>query len=245
MGRVWHIAAALAVLLPPPLAAGQALTPLADRVHEPMLPTGISYGDVELFGQRVYLFPADDATEVIHLVGDFELHLGHRRYLSAHEAVVWMTPRTYRDQPYRHFEVFLWRQAQVEESAGTVTSGPVLYVVLNSFGQVSVGADDTTTASSSESPVYLEAVRVRQRLAAALDEDVEAQPPVRVFDPEAAPRRDQPTVRPALYIGPSDKHWGEIAGRPVLTAIGNVYLFQGAPDGGDSLELRAEALERP
>ncbi|MCP4246120.1 MAG: LPS-assembly protein LptD [bacterium] len=241
MGRTWQIAAALAACLCPGWAAGQSLTPLADQVHDPMLPTGISRGDVEFFGQRVYVYPAEDGTEVIHVVGDFELHLGHRRYLSANEAVAWMTPRTYGDQPYRHFEVYLWRRAQVEESAGTVTSGPVLYVVLNSFGQVSIGADDTTTASSSESPVYTEAVRVRQRLAQALDEDVESQPPVQVFDPEAAPRRDQPAVRPALYIGPSDKQWGEIDGRPVLTAIGNVYLFQGAPDGSDSLELRADA----
>ena len=131
----YHIAAAV-VLGIPALAVSQPLTPLKDPVQEPLLPTGISRGDVELFGSRVVLSEAPDGAEVIHVMGEFELHLARRQYLSAREAVIFLTRNTYRDVPYQHFEVYLWREARVTDSAGTVTSGPVLFVILNNNGKV-------------------------------------------------------------------------------------------------------------
>ena len=88
------VAIACLVLGLPVNAGAQSLAPITDQIHEPLLPPGISKGDVELFGARVYLFKAQDGAEVIHLVGGFELHVGRRRLLASREAVVWMTRHT-------------------------------------------------------------------------------------------------------------------------------------------------------
>ncbi|HUU83661.1 MAG TPA: hypothetical protein VM243_09175 [Phycisphaerae bacterium] len=237
-----HIVAIGCLMLGVPAGGNaQSLVPITDEVQEPLLPPGISKGDVELFGTRAYLFRAEDGAEVIHVVGGFELHLGRRRSLSAREAVVWMTPRTYQGISYHRLEVFLWRDARVTESAGTTTSGPVLWAVLNSSGKVSIGADDTTTVPSMESPTYQRAADLRGRLAAAEPADVETQPPLRVIEPGAVGELEKPTVRPHVAYRAENFQSGEVEGRQVVTAIGDVYLFQGDPSGGDPLELRADA----
>jgi hypothetical protein len=240
MRIAWHIAAGVVVLALPGIASGQPLTPLGDQVHEPLLPTGILRGDVELFGQRVYVFKSDDGADVIHVVGDFELHIGQRRYLSSREAVLWMTGQTYQDIAYQRFEIFLRRDARVVESAGTVTTGPVLFVTLNSSGKVSIGADDTTADSSAETPVYLEAAQVRGLVAAGRVEDVEAEPALQVIDLEAARQAAEPEVHPLLYSNADFFESGTIAGRQVTTAIGNVRLVQEPRPGELPLELRAD-----
>lgn len=237
----WHTAAVLAVLAWPAIAAAQSLTPLGDQVQEPLLPTGISRGDVELFGRRVYLFQADDGAEVIHVVGDFELRLGRRRYLSSREAVAWMTRGSYHDVAYQRFEIFLQHKARVVESAGTVTTGPVLFVTLNSSGKVSIGADDTTRTSSVDSPVYHEAAQIRRLIASGRTEDIEVEPALQVIDLEAAKRAAEPVVRPFFYFDAARTESGDIDGRQVVTAIGNVRLFQEIRPGEVPLELRADA----
>ena len=97
-----------------------------------------------------------------------------------------MTTRTYEQTPYLHFEIFLWQSARVLESAGTMTSGPVLFVTLNSSGNVSIGADDTTDGQRSDSQVYRDGAELRGRLAAITPDDIEAGPPLRVIEPRAA-----------------------------------------------------------
>ena len=235
-----HIAAAW-LLGMPALAAGQSLTPLQDPVHEPLLPTGISRGDVELFGARVYLSRTPDGADVIYVVGEFELHLARRRYLSAREAVIFLTRQTYQGTAYQHVEIYLWRQAQVTESAGTVTSGPVLFVILNNSGKVTIGADDTSTGPLPDTAVYGEAARLRRLWAEARIGDVESEPALRVIDPAAARRAEEPVVRPFVTYQADDPQAGVVDGQQVLTAIGNVFVFQGGRPGEPALELRADA----
>ncbi len=232
-----------AVVSMPALAMGQSsLGPVADEVEEPLLPVGISPGDVELFGDRVHVFKAEDGADVVHVVGDFELHLARRRHFAAREAVVWMTAREFQGIEYRHFDVYLWRNARVEQSAGTMTTGPVLFVTLNASGKVTIGADDTSRTASSDSIVYREGNQLRRRLVRPGPDDLATQPPMRVVEPDAARGEQEPLVRPRLYIGPSpDRGVAEVDGQSVLYSIGDVYLYQEEPGGGDALELRADA----
>ncbi len=240
MRGVPHIAA-LCVLGLPLLAAGQSLTPLADPIEEPLLPTGISPGDVELFGRRVYLSETDDGTEVLHLVGEFELHLDRRRYLSAREAIIFLSRQTFAGRPFQHFEVYLWRDAHVTESAGTVTTGPVLYVVLNNSGKVSIGADDTARGPLPDTPVYHDAQRMHRLLAEAELGDVATAPPIRVIDPTAATKTAEPQVRPFVTYRADDVEGGWVEDQQVVTAIGHVFVFQGGRPGEPPLELRADS----
>lgn len=238
--RVQNVVAAVVLGLPA-WVAGQALGPVADDVDRPLLPIGISSGDLELFGRRVYLFKADDGTDVIHIVGEFELHLDRRRYLASREAVLWMKQRRYNDLAYQHFEIFLWREASVVEPAGTLTSGPALFVTLNGSGKLTIGADATTGESSAGSAVYQEGLELRRLLAGGAPDDVESQPPLRVVEPGVLPSEERPRVRPAVYYTADLLNVGEVDGRQILTAIGDVSLFQGDRAGADPLELRADA----
>jgi len=241
MRRARHIASALAVWALVGGVSAQELTPLADPVLEPLLPTGISRGDVELFGRRVYLFESGEGARVVHVVGEFELHLARRRFVSAREAVLWLTSRSYKGLAYQHFEIFLWQQARVVESGGTIQSGPVLFVTLNSTGKVTIGADDTTTASSAETSVYREGAELRRRLGELLESDIETHPPTHVVEPEEIRRRQAPEVRPPVSYHAKEFEAGRVGDRQMVTAIGQVRLFQGDSSGGDPLELRADA----
>jgi len=227
--------AALAVSAP-----AQQLVPIADRVEEPLLPTGIMDDDVEMFGALVYLFADEDGTDVIHFVGDFELHLGPRR-LQAREAVVWMTSRTHRGNAHRSFEVFLRRDAKVTEPAGTVTTGPVLFVTLNSTGKVRVSADRKAFESSAETEVFQEARRVRLQVRDAGQADLSKAAPFAVTEPDRLAEAKPPTARPVVNYRARDLTMQQVEGRRVVTAIGKVYLFRSRPGGEDFLELRAGA----
>ncbi len=222
----------------PSMAAGQSLTPLGDDVQDPLLPTGISQGDVEIFGAKVYLSSADDGAEVIHVIGEFELHIGQRRYLSAREAVIFFESRKWERRSYQHFEVYLWRDAHIIESAGTVTSAPVLYALLNSIGKVIIGADATSREGADRGPVYREAVRIRDLVARADLGDIEAQPAIHVIDLESTLKSTEPEVRPVFYFKADQTRAGIVDGRQVASLIGGVYAFQ---EGKPSLELRADA----
>lgn len=235
---VW---ASLGLLCPGWLSA-QPLVPVGDSVEEPLLPTGISDQPVEMFGALVYLWTEDDGSNVIHFVGEFELHLGRRR-LKAREAVIWMTPREYQGRPYNHFDVFLWRDARVIEPAGTATTGPSLFATLNSSGKVTVSADRQTRESSRDTPLYAEAHRIRaQQLAAKPLPEPETGPPVTVVDLARERAPEVLRARPVIsYRADTLTGEEEVSGLMVFTALGHVYLFRGDATGLDSVEIRADA----
>jgi len=222
-----------------PLLA-QPLVPLGDTVEEPLLPPGISDQDVELFGNLVYLWTEGDGSEVIHVVGGFELHMGRRR-LRAREAVAWMTRREFEGRTYNAFEIFLWRDARVIEPAGTATTGPALFATLNSSGKVIVSADRKTPQSSQATPVYAEAARIRARAGMGRVGLPEAPSPVTVLDLGRAGEQEKPVARPLVSYRAHNLAVQQEADRIVVTAIGDVFVSRGDPAGLNTVEIRADA----
>jgi hypothetical protein len=235
-----HILTGGILLLTASLAQGQALAPITDPVEVPLLPTGILEDDVELFGLMVYLWRDDAGAEVVHFVGDFEMHVGQRR-LKAREAVIWMGAGRFERRDYHSFEVVLWRDAQVIEPGGTTSSGPILYVTLNSFGKVQVSADKKAFAPSGETTVYSEAARVRASAAAQVAAGPQPAPQVRVIEPGLKARIPATPVRPAVNYEARDLTVERVGDRRVIVAIGNVYLSRSADTSDEFLELRADA----
>jgi hypothetical protein len=220
-----------------PHADGQPLVPLGQNSGEPLLPSGISRDTVELSGQYAYLWSQPDGTQVIQYQGNFELLNGARR-MTAQGAVIWMSRATWQGRPYFHYEVFLWREAKLIESAGTTTTGPALFVTFNSYEPPEVRADATTGASSAQTELYAEANKVREVVAKATP--VSTQPSeLRVIPVGQEAQAVQPKVRPLVTYRGEKQTISEKEG--IATAIGNVYLSQGALNSAEFLEIRADA----
>ncbi len=228
----------MAVLAPGAVfdAAGQGLVPLTDTVGEPLLPAAISRDAVELSGQYAYLWTDSDGTQVIQYQGSFELLTGGRRLL-AQGAVVWMSRATWEARPYLHYEVFLWREARLIEAAGTTTAGPALFVTFNSYEAAEVKADATTGASSRETDLYREAVKVRD--AVAKSTPITTQPGQMRVVPLGVEAAPPPKVRPLVQYRGDKQAFNDKEG--IATAIGNVYVSQGLLDSAEFLEIRADA----
>ena len=129
-------------------AYGQQLPPIADTVDQALIPYGISEHAVTIGGQLAYIFSDEVGTDVLHIVGDFSLGLGDGagHNLRSREAIVWLMNRTHEGRPYVHMQVFLWRDAEVREVGKTITTGPALFVTLNTFGTIKTNVDDGTKA---------------------------------------------------------------------------------------------------
>ncbi|MFQ6048531.1 MAG: hypothetical protein ACE5K7_04130, partial [Phycisphaerae bacterium] len=223
-------------------ARAQQSTSQPGRVDQalPEVPAGISDYDVELFGRFAYLWSLADGTSVVQYVGDFGLQMGPRR-LSSRDAVVWIRRRKWRGRNYQDIEVFLWRDAKVVEPAGTVSTGPMLLVTLRSFGAVHLNADATSDESAEQTQLYRQAEQVRRQVAEAAEpRPEEPKQPLKVVPAE---RRVAPAPRVRQPVGFSAKQLiiGQYESQPVATAIGQVYLWQGARGAGDFLEIRADA----
>lgn len=228
-------------------AYGQQPVPVADRVEQPLLPSGISDFPVKLNSELVYVFKDEDGTDALHFIGDFVLTVGERdvQELHSNEAVVWIENRRHEQRPYRHLQVFLWRDAEIDEIGGTKTSSPALFVTLSTFAEITTQADDVAMQSSADTQVYREGNTIRQAFAAGQlpgkDEDVS----LRVFDPSGlGARQAKPAPRPIIHF----QARGELTmsetedGRKVVTMVGGVYLSRGVPGAGEYLELQADSV---
>jgi len=228
-------------------AYGQLPVPVADRVDQPLLPSGISDSSVKLNGELVYVFKDADGTDALHFIGDFVLNVGEREgpVLRSKEAVVWIEDRQYEKKPYRRLQILLWRDAEVNEIGGTLTSGPALFVTLSTFAEIATHADDVARQSSADTQVYREGNTIRLALAAGKvpgkDEDVS----LGVFDPSGlGAKQAQPAPKPIIHF----QSRGELSmstaedGRQVITMVGGVYMARGVPGTGDYLELRADSV---
>lgn len=218
----------------------QPAVPLTDEVEQPVLPTGISEHDVELFGKLVYLWKTPDGADVLQYVGEFDLHMGQRR-LNSDQAVIWMTHKTYRNRPYVTMEIVLWRNVRVIEPGGSVTSGPALFVTLNSFGKLRTEADDKTFESSEDTPLYEDALALRNSVLETEAGGPEADSPVAVHQPGQAKRHQPPAVRDKVYYRGAQLSAEQRGEETVITAVGDVYLAQGPPASAEFLEIRADA----
>jgi len=221
-----------------PAATAGPLLPLDDAsATSSLLPAGISHARPELYGVYAYLWQLDKNTRVIQYHGDFSLHLGERR-LESRDAVIWMTRRYWKNQTYFHFEVYLSQHARVRETAGTMTTGPVLFVTFNTAEPPVVSVDVSEASSSRDTKLYQEAWAVRE---AILGSAPPATQPsgwevVDLGPPRPVPR---PKVRPVVRYRADREVIDEK--RDVVIATGHVYVSQGLVDSGDFLEIRADA----
>ncbi|MHC5110021.1 MAG: LPS assembly protein LptD [Planctomycetota bacterium] len=227
-------------------ALGQGPYPIADNVTDSLTPSGISELDIKLDGDLVYLFEAEDSSNVAHFLGGFTLRQGKHGHdlLTAREAVVWISENEYEGTAYRHLDILLWRDALINETGGTLTSGPALFVTLNTAGAVELGADDLAYQSSAQQDVYRNGYAIREALARAdmLDENVDSS--LRVLDTTGLSiRGKRPKVKPpVVFQSPGELSTHRIGERELITVIGGAYLSRGDPKGDEYLEIRADSV---
>lgn len=230
-----------AVLLTAPARSQLApLVPLGEeQPEEALLPAGISRNKPEVYGQYAQVWTLDDGTHVVQYYGDFSLHLGARR-LASRDAVLWMRKTVWKDLSYYHYEVFLSQEAMVRDAAGTVTSGPTLFVTFNSFEAPDLEMDSSSAEPSAETTLYKDASRARQEV--AVGRAGEGGPEeMKVVEPGAEAQPERPKARPIVRFRSEDKETVIDEKTGTITITGNVYLSQGLVESGAFVELRADA----
>ncbi|MCH8149522.1 MAG: LPS assembly protein LptD [Planctomycetes bacterium] len=241
-----RISQSVLVVLFGAVAFGQRPTPIADSVDQALVPYGISEHAVTIGGQLAHFFSDDQGTDVLHVVGGFSLNFADAAGLDlrSREAVLWLTNREYQARPYTHLQVFLWQDAEVREVGDTVTSGPALYITLNTFGKIRTSVDDMAFEASSTSQVYVEARALRTAIAASDRHELDKDSPFLVFDAtglDSGPKK--PKVRPPITLHfPGEFHKSEVDGQRVITIIGGAYMSRGDSSSRDFLEIRADML---
>ncbi len=235
------------VLLFGAAAFAQRPVPLADSVDKSLLPPGISKLDVTLDGPRAYVFQDDDGTSVLHFTGAFKLTLGtdRTRELLAREAIVWITNRRKEGRDYRHLGVLLWREAEIRDVGGTLTTGPALFVTVNTEGDVHAKMDDVAMQASTDSEPYRQGNALRKAIAKGQIRGLEHALVHRDFNRlGTATHQTRPRRRPVIQV----RSEGELVmtqadtGGNVLTVTGGVYLSRGEAGSAERLELRADAV---
>lgn len=231
------------------VAAAQQPVPLADLVGKPRLPAGISEHPIRLNGQLAYLFKATDGTDVIHVVGDFLLSIGKGRgdgqIIQSREAVVWIEHRKHNDRAYRHLQVFMWGDGIVREIGRTITTGPALFVTLNTFGDISTNVDDFTFESSIGTVAYDEGEKIRTAIKASLASSASVQAPLRVMNASAFGEEPvEKPVKPVVFFQAQGDLQGPMAAGDgqVIIVTGGVYLSRGVAGAGDFVEVSAESV---
>ena len=160
--------------------------------------------------------------------------------LEADDAVVWLTklPRSAR----RRADVALIGGAAITTAEGVTRSGPALAVDVLSTGRVAVEAAVRRAADESESPLYQEALAVRDAAAPLpADPPSPTRPatttPAETVEPaaEAEPTQGVPVALQADSVRSTRAADGTVA----IEATGGVFVLRREGDGG-LLELRAD-----
>lgn len=229
----------LLLVLHAPVAAQQLPLAPVDEPDptRPMLPAGVMKLRPEIFGNYTHLWEAQDGAQVILYYGDFTLQIGDRRLVSR-DAVVWMQRSAWQGLAYYHYEVFLSHEAHVRETAGTMTSGPVLLVTFNSTESPVIEADVSVALPAVDSKLYQEALEVREAVRGeALPETLPRD--LHVTDLVRPAFVSRPRAAPVVRHRADEEIFDEAEG--IITATGRVYLSQGRVESGDFLEIRADA----
>lgn len=223
----------------------QGRVPLADRVDPALLPSGISDLPIALNGRLVSIFQDEDGTDVLRFIGDFVGVVGRSaQRLKCQEAVVWLAPKSEGGKNYQQLQLFLWKDAELEESGGTVTGGPALFVTLNSTGSITTESDDVAFQRSPADRVYDEGNRIRKSAVGGAFRESDSVASLRVMDASGLHDRDgPPKPRPVLqFQSKGDFSLTESEpGRFLLTVTGGAYLARGASTDGEFLEVQADA----
>ncbi len=229
------------------VAHGQGLTPLGDPVWDSLVPSGISRLPVRFNGQLAHVFEDEVGTEAIHIIGDFVATIGEKdgQTLRSREAVIWIVHGGLEGRPCRCLEILLWQDAQITETAGTVTSGPALFVTLSTSGEITTEVDDIAFQPPTDSPAYREGLALRGAAVRdgqpATGEDTH----LRVYDASGLSGTvQQAAPRPLIHV----RSEGELVvsevegGGQVLTVAGGVYLSRGGVSDDDFLEVQADSV---
>jgi hypothetical protein len=240
---VWFgIPLALATLVVTGIARGQGPVPLADTVDEPLLPSGITEGDVVLDAELAYLFNADDGARVVHLVGAASVRVGQDDVrMRADEAIVWISDRAHEDRSYRFVELLLWRNAEIVEVGGTHTSSAALYVTVKTYGTIRTTVEEAAFQSSAGTTVYREGDAIRGRIHEAAPTPDDEHVPLRVVDPSLTRTPFPARPRPQTFGRADHFDSWEAENERVTVATGNAYIIVGRPGAHDAVEIRADA----
>lgn len=245
MRRTVRLAACLllASLTPAP---GQEPPPIADPVEVPRIPSGISEFDIELNARMVAMFKTADGVEALHFVDEFLLQIGHpdTQTLRSREAIVWLSEGIADGRPYRHLQIFLWKDAEVTEFGGTVTLSPALFVTVSTFGRVITHADQVIERAATDSQAYIEGERIRQAIAQGGWFGSEGPALFGTFDPTgvAGTGSRKTTPKPIIQFQTN----GQLSvnetvdGGKIITVTGGVYLSRGTAKSGEYLEALAD-----
>ncbi len=243
--RVCHGGLWLAILVLGSSAVAQWPTPIADRPENPLAPPEISRLSTTLSGKLAYFFKDPDGTEVVQLTGEASIVLGEgeAQRLKSREAIVWMDHQSFGDTRYVRLEILLWRDAEITESAGTVTSGPVFFVTLNTSGPLSLRVDEFGYQSGASTQVFQEGQILRKALGA---ENKRLKPGgmMHVYDPtEEALRPKPPQVRPVIQFQSQGEFKGPFTheGHRMVTILGRIFLSRGVPGAEQFLEIQADS----
>ncbi|MCH7839950.1 MAG: hypothetical protein IID38_06915 [Planctomycetes bacterium] len=231
--------------------AGQPLgrsVPLADRVDAPLLPSGIANLPLTANAQLAYLFKDQEGTEVLHLIGDVLFTLGEQetQTFRSREAVVWLTERSHEGRSFRRLEILLWQEVRIKELGGTITSGPVLLVTLNTTGLIRLNVDDIALQSSASSDIYREGDRIRKAIKAGALHELDPSVSVRVVDAAGLTQEKEEAHRPRPII--QFQSLGEVTltvtpeGARALTATGRVFLSRATPGAEAFFQMQADSV---
>ncbi len=227
-------------------ANAQGLFPIADEVETPLTPSGISETGAELDGEMVFLFQADDGADVAHFLGGFQLQQPDvaTYSLRAKEAVVWITQEEFEGRPYRHLEILLWRDAEIVEPAGTLTTAPALFVTLNTFAEIELTANDIAHESSADRSVYQKGNAIRSALSQAevFTGDIDSSLSVLDTSGLSLSKAKLKITPPIIFQAPGEVTTQSVDEREVVTVVGGVYLSRGDPDINNYLEIRADSV---
>lgn len=238
------IGVGMAFVLAIPCLAQQRV-PLADPTDMALLPSGISDQPVHLEGSLVSIFKDEDGTDALSFLGEFSARIGEKdpQELRSREAVVWIENRTFEGRAYRHVQLLLWRDAEINEMAGTTTNGPALFVTLNTFASVTTHADDVTRQSAVDTDLYRQGRTLRKAYLERKSPAEDAKVSLGVFDPSGATRSaGPPKPKPVIHF----QSRGEVAisksddGGQIITMVGGVYLSRGVAGTEEFLELQAD-----
>lgn len=251
MRRQQRIAGALLIAIS--AAATRAETTFAQTVTgapdlaeiQPLIPPGISDFNFELFGKLAYTW-RDGGTSIIELLGNFNGRLGPYQ-IRSHDAVIWVTQKTWQDRTYSDIDIFLWQDAEIIQPAGTVERGPALIVTVRTFGRLVMNADGHAPNSDAEGELFKEATKARRLLTVSPAEDATTtDKPMRVAPTIEALGLAKPKA--AKQVGFSvDPTMGDISSATVgdqmlIIATSDVFVYQGSPsDSAQYVEIRADA----
>jgi lipopolysaccharide export system protein LptA len=202
-----------------------------------LLPAGVNRTQPDIFANYVYVQSQPDGTQVLQFEGDFGMQIGSRR-IESQQAVIWMQANQWQNLNYYHYEIYLSRFATVRDSVDTITSGPTLFVTLNTTRAPEIHNDVHTRQSPEDTKLYQEATRVRlTMLASGPTATQPAGLDVRPTEaPEPAPR---PKARPTVHLDAGKIEMDSREG--TITVTGDVRVSQGMADSKEVMELRTDA----